>query len=276
MTGGWKSHRGGFTVLELLVVLAGIAVVSSLVLAAIPSVMESARAAQERAAGKTLSAAYLTYAVEHEGRLMPGYAQDRATDHLGNTLHNPVNARYPWRLAPYLDYELEHAFLLNGGRKKHEDDEAFAYRVSVSPALGMNVFFVGGDMTGVSGQGVKPIPSHEAHFGSFCVTRSYQAVNPSSLIVFASARNTHGGKVARGHFKVESPRLFGERWAPSFQEDQPASAFGFLDLRYDGKAVVAMLDGSVRMMGEEELRDMRHWSNQAAEKDDPEYTLKRK
>jgi prepilin-type processing-associated H-X9-DG protein len=42
--------------------------------------------------------------------------------------------------------------------------------------------------------------------------------------------------------------------------------------RHDSKAVVAFLDGSVRKMGINELRDMRLWSRNAAIADDPNYT----
>ena len=57
----------------------------------------------------------------------------------------------------------------------------------------------------------------------------------------------------------------------SYSERIPSS-MGFVHLRHDGKAVTAMLDGSVRTMSEEELRDMRHWSNQAIRYDDSNFS----
>ena len=39
---------------------------------------------------------------------------------------------------------------------------------------------------------------------------------------------------------------------------------GNVSLEYGGGAMVANLDGSVTVLEEEDLRDMRRWSNQAA------------
>jgi hypothetical protein len=49
--------------------------------------------------------------------------------------------------------------------------------------------------------------------------------------------------------------------------------YGWVDFRYDGKAVAAFLDGTVRMCGPEELADMRLWTHAAIDANDPNYEL---
>jgi prepilin-type processing-associated H-X9-DG protein len=53
-----------------------------------------------------------------------------------------------------------------------------------------------------------------------------------------------------------------------------AANYGHVHGRYDGKAVCAFLDGSVRILSIEELRDMRLWSRKAALENNPNYQPK--
>jgi len=270
--------RNGFTLIEMLVVIAIIGLLASLAVPAIGNTLTKAERLREMNAGRTLGQALMMYAQDHRGQLPGGYADDPARDASGASIPHPVNARYPWRLAPYVNYAIEDVFLIGkeAGAEADEDQESYWYRVSVFPALGMNVFFVGGDESGQSGQGIRPIAAHEELFGPFCVTHLGQAVSPSRLITFASARHTHNGQTGVGYFKVTSPRFTSERWPSEWDPDSAADAFGFVDLRWDGRAVTTMLDGSVRLMTLQELRDMRHWSDQAARANDADWVMTRR
>jgi len=270
-------QKKGFTLIEMLVVIAIITLLSSLLVPAVSGARQKALRLQEMNAGRSCGQAYMLYATDHSGRLMPGYAEEPAEDAEGNQLKNPVNARYPWRLAPYLNYNIGGVFLIQGdqARKKNESLESYQYRVSISPALGINLFYVGGDYSGKSGQGLKPISAHEQVYGQFCVTRIEQAHSPSNLIVFASARKTISGRNEIGYFQITSPNFTRSRWSSKWDSELAANSFGFVDLRWDNQAVTVMLDGSVKMMNEEDLRDMRHWSNQAEKANDPDWTLQK-
>lgn len=46
---------------------------------------------------------------------------------------------------------------------------------------------------------------------------------------------------------------------------------GHVSLEFGERAITAQLDGSVRLLDESELRDMRRWSNQAARQNDPDF-----
>ena len=159
-------------------------------------------------------------------------------------------------------------------RKKYDSYAGFAYEVSVFPSLGMNIFYVGGDFSGVSGAGVKPIDEHCGRCGKFCVTPRYEADSASKLIVFASARHGFENAYGPGYFKVESPYFLSRRWADSYANARGASQFGYLDLRHGGRAVTAALDGHAETLDEAQLSDMTRWSPLAAKAGDPTWTLK--
>jgi type II secretory pathway pseudopilin PulG len=254
--------------------LAVIAVLAVLVGIAVPSmshVIGDAKKAKEISAARKIIAGYLTYAADHDGFLMAGYKSEPAQDATGQSLDFPANARYPWRLAPYLDYDM-HAILFNGNENALKDQVDFHYAASVSPNLGMNVTFVGGDFG--SSSDLVPNERSFSRFGNFCVMRLVQASKPSSLIVFASARRGKNRDEV-GNYQIRSPNLTGTRWDGSWNPDAPADAFGFVDMRYKKHAVAAMLDGHVALLDEDEMKDMRRWSNQAAEKNDSQFKITR-
>jgi prepilin-type processing-associated H-X9-DG protein len=191
------------------------------------------------------------------------------TDAGGETLHFPVDARYPWRMAQYLDYDMG-AILFNGNERALKDKVNFHYAVSVSSNLGMNVTFVGGDYGDLSE--LRPSPRAIATYGQFCVRRLSQISRPAELVVFASASRA---KDEVGFYKVKAPYLTGRRWPEQWSPNASPESYGYVDFRYNGRAVVAMLDGHVELMPFDELEDMRHWSGQAQDEDNPEFSLQK-
>lgn len=259
-----------FTLVEVMVSTLIVATLSALGVAAFHSMRERARMGSEIQAGRNLATAYLNYAGDHGGRLLAGYESDpEATNLEGETLHHPVNARYPWRLAPYAP-SVEGVLLVNGNRKLMESKDR-DYMISVQPNLGINAVFVGGHFG--SGSPLRPSKRMIDKVGKYYVSRLQQAFAPENLTVFASARHD-GGTDAVGYFEVRPPNITATEWSGArFEPEEPASDFGFVDFRWDGKAVVAMLGGNVELMDEEELRDMRHWSNQAARANNPDFRV---
>lgn len=263
-------RSGGFTLIEVLAVTAILAVLAAVTVPVVGRLQNEGLKAQEIAAGRKLIVGYQLYSSENNGELMPGYGTrgEPATDASGNAIDFPASARYPWRLAPYLNYDMK-SFVLTGNGVESETADSH-YAVSVSPNLGMNVTFVGGDYGSASD--LPPSPRAVERYGNFCATRMAQVSEPSKLIVFASARRATG-KV--GNFSVQSPFFGSRRWAKSWDEDQAAGAFGFVDLRYGKRAVAVMLDGHAELLDADQLQDMRRWSIQAADADDPNYTIRR-
>ena len=263
------ARRGGFTLIEVIAVAAILAVLVSMAVPATIQFIEQGRKGKEISAARKIVAGYLLYASDHDGALMPAYKSEDASDASGAVVGFPANARYPWRLAPYLDYDM-HTILFNGNENALKDQVDFHYAASVTPNLGMNVTFVGGDYGSTSD--LVPSPKANSKFGNFCVTQLGQASKPSTLIVFASARR---GKSQVGFYQVKSPGFTGIRWSGKWDPAAPAEDYGFVDMRYDRKAVAAMLDGHVELLDEDQIQDMRRWSNQAAEQNNPLFTVKR-
>ena len=82
-----------------------------------------------------------------------------------------------------------------------------------------------------------------------------------SPIVFISAGTTD----VDGYEYVIPPNGPRGQWSTAkWTKDSDPSSYGYVAARFDGKAVAAFLDGSVRVMSLDDLRDMRFWSKNAA------------
>src|SRR5687768_11281487 len=118
-----QSRLRGSTIVELLVVVAVVAVLVGLLLAALRSIKSSGRQTVELNAAKHLMSAYTNYAAAHNDFVIPGYADwvpykdahpasrqllayDKAGKEIAGGLLNTARQRYLWRLAPYLSYNL--------------------------------------------------------------------------------------------------------------------------------------------------------------------------
>jgi prepilin-type N-terminal cleavage/methylation domain-containing protein len=266
------SNRQGFTLIELLVVIAIIAVLSSILLPSLAKAKRKARTIEEMSSAKQLVLGAQIYADENDDEVFPGYVSDpNAKDDLGNTLTFPVNARYPWRLSPYLAQSFETIYCADNRRKLEElrglDRAGYVYAVSLYPSLGINSYFVGGNDTEL------PAVQANARFGSgTVVTRASEVRRPSDLMMFVSARSAVSGHNANGYFQVTPPYLTARKWAAGWSPSLPPGQWGFVAPRYEGRAVTAMMDGHVQTMNQNELQDMRHWANTA---DRPDFVLRR-
>ncbi len=258
----------GVTLVELMVTM-GIAMI--LMAAAFPigkHCIERARASAELAGARSSITAWRAYSADNNNAIIPGYQADEATVNAqGQRVGFPANARYVFRLAPYLDYNLKGTLLVNQQKRINSD-----YEMSLAPSFGINLTFVGGDYGG--GSDLLPTEANFAAYGKFVVTNLNEIHQPSRLIVLASARITDArGRTQPGYNAIKSPRFYSERWDVRFDEKRPYYQFGAVHPRYGGRAICAMADGHVEMINEKDLRDMRRWSNLAAQADDPNWTL---
>jgi len=256
-----------FSLIEMLVGMAVVAILAAILLPVLSSMQASAKATRELSGARQAITAWINYAGDSGGEVMPGYkAETDVFNADGEELRFPVSARYVFRLAPYLDYRLHGTLLVNKQEKVTSD-----YAMSVSPSFGVNLTFVGGDFGG--GSDLKPNPRNFASYGKFVVTSLAEIHSPAKLIVFASARFDSDGEVVEGYNAVRSPNFRGRRWPSEYDIEKPWYSYGMLHLRHRGRAVCAMADGHVELLSFEQLEDMRRWSNQAAQEDDPNWTL---
>jgi len=265
-----SKSSAAFTLVELLVVVGIIAILAVVVFAAAGTAIQQAHKAQAIGAARNLITAYLAATDANSGQLLGGY--DRTVNSLsgpgGVTLSGPAAQRYPWRLSPYLSDDMINSILV--GDVAHQIDPTDTYMVSLYPAFGMNYIFVGGD---IQSDGSMTYPGD-------CITRM---ANSAPVIVFASAcgdgsGNPNGdgsaGSKVSGYCILTPPNLTSSMWnSAAWNKNSSPSDYGNVDARYNGKAVCAFLDGSVRMESIDELRDMRLWSRTAAQTGNPNYTV---
>ena len=273
-----NANPRGFSLTELLVVIGLLALIVALLLPAIRTVQGVARKSREVASGRSIFAAWTGYATDAQGQVMPGFktglpawvasGERMPADAFGGG--PTIAARWPWRLAPYLSFDMRGLFLGGEGetyeRLVNGDPAQFYYFTSLYPAFGMNSAFVGGDS---ERYGFLPasLPNGSANpLSGFYVTRLSSIVKPASLTVFAGARTnaTADGTIAEGFFRIESPFLADAtpRWAAAYDPLDPASC-GNLSARHGDEVVVVNAAGGVESVQIDVMRDMRRWANGA-------------
>jgi prepilin-type N-terminal cleavage/methylation domain-containing protein/prepilin-type processing-associated H-X9-DG protein len=266
--GGHPSKSRAFSLIEILITVGVLGVLATLSLAGVSSLTEHGKRVREINAARTLVTAYLTRAAENNGELMPGYQfGSTVTSPNGDVIGGEEANRYPYRLADYLDWEIEGVYLINDTLKavKGLDPASpeYRYRVSLTPALGMNMYCVGGNYT-----------SSGLLFAKDVVRRVAEVERPQALVVFVSTAFRQGPPAGQveGYFYARPPRFSPASWnAAAPTADSNPNQYGFVHFRHNGRALCAFLDGHQALMSADELRDMRHWAPKA---DSPSYLLK--
>jgi prepilin-type N-terminal cleavage/methylation domain-containing protein len=281
------ARRAGFTLVELLVVIAIVGVLVSLLLPSLGAARRVARQTREVASSQGLMVAFHAYANDHKDAVLPGYppremvnARMEVKTPEGERLYNEEAQRYPFRIAPWMGDDFRALYndprFLADIRENSPNYANFGvnqnYILSLFPALGMNVAFVGGSEKFQAWD-----PLFRRYFGRVHIERMDQPQRPSELIAFASARADQQAmldaiKNAEGFFRVEPPRFApgqGLRWQSAYDPASPVAGTnsGFVSLRWGGKGVAAHLDGHAQLLGWDAFRDMRRWADQATNPD---------
>ena len=278
--------RRGFTLLELLIVVAVIALLVGVVFPAIRMVRKSAGLARELSTARQLMLGYRSYAYDHRGVLMPGFykvngATLPAFDETGADMSGLGirAATYVWRLAPYLDYNLKGLYVDEQILTSlNNNDQYRTYLISTFPAFGINGVFVGGD-TKIYAYDDNYLPL----LGKFYVTRLSEVKHATQLIVFGSARingqtasaASPGATLVEGYFRLVPPAFTDRDWTANYDVDCPEPCltvdFGNVSLRHGFReAAIGFFDGHTGTLNESTIQDMRHWSDQA---DRPDWVL---
>lgn len=258
-----RTRIGAFTLIEALVSVSIIAVMFALGSVGFSKVIKNSEKAAEMQAAKSLIAAYNSAAAENNGQFLPGY--DRTVQSVSwkegrSITGGPPPNRYPFRLAEYMNYDLDGAILTAANKRKIDPEDTYA--ISCFPAFGINYYYVGGD---ISAAGKLSFPKE-------VVVNQSKA---SGILAFATAGYGALNDKDRigGYCILTPPRAFSSLWNSKewSEESDPSQDYGGVDARYNGQAICAFLDGSVRALTIEELRDMRLWNRNAKLANNPNY-----
>ncbi len=163
-----RRASGGFTIVEMLVVIAVIAALLGMLLAGLQAAQRSSKRTKQLNDLHQVFMGWSQYSNTYGDALMPGFIDEgvqtswRVTyKYKDGTKIDPQYAQtYPWRLLPYLDHSFDtlYAYL-----EKDTDDElkpknpdgsintSGLATVASQPAFGYNAYYLGGWWTTVSG-----------------------------------------------------------------------------------------------------------------------------
>lgn len=269
-----------FTLIELLLVIGTVALLVAITLPGLGHARRLGLQAREFTAAKQLLTAWTAYANDHRGTVMPGYASRamvgtgpstlRVMDDAGNAVQGVEAQRYPWRIAPYLDYQLRGLYDDPKVFERYRAPSDYRYRISLSPSLGINAEFVGGK----ADPGLAFTPAALTRYGRYFIQRIDDTRRPDRLLVFASARGVdYDGGYVTGYYLVDAPNRLARQWdlSAALTPESDPSLVGYVDPRHAGKTVTAMVDGHADAYSLRELDDMTRWANAATT---PDWLLK--
>jgi len=202
------SDRSGraFTIVELLVVIAIIMLLLGLLVSGLRAAIASGKQTKEANRLKQVLLAWQMYSNQYEDRLLPGYLEQcmgadgvqtgpqgsaawqvRFRNKRGQELAPGLCQAYPWRLAPFLDYNYD--AILGWRLDIAEDlDTALAVEGDQVPELPACLASVGASIEG-AGTELQPAFGYNAYYlGGW-----WRWLNDAPVLTFANAAQTQGG-----------------------------------------------------------------------------------
>ena len=230
--------RRGFTIIELMVVVIIFVILAAFILPAVTAVSGAAQTTQERSAARGLVAGWRQWALEHDGRLLPGQLDlssplppsEAPVSWNGTQIPEIARRRWLWRLVPYLA-DPEAMLWVNDQDAFHENAIANTpnpadgvYLATLHPSFGLNTDFLGGRQSNAcdtwtlseyilsQDEGARPLYSDTFALG--CVvpptsSDSLQAAAPSRMGPPPRSWRDSGGYLLHGSLRLAAARHAG-------------------------------------------------------------------
>lgn len=271
----------GFTLVELLIVIAIVAVLLSILLPAMGAARSAAHEATSLSGLRQIMIGYTMYHQEHNGRVLFGFTPNviegqpvSAKSEFGFQITAPIVNRYPWRIAPYVQnvwpllYSHTDVPPVPKAGDSAQDIFLKAYPLSLNPTYGINSIYVGGHGDGPFRGFVTTGGVTKPNTGAHVVFSDIEVEQPSDLIVFSDAkgRNAPFEVPDPGMHYVTPPYANGHRWQVTdgnIDLLMTGQIAGIPEGRYTDRAVTARFDGHAEASTPVELFDMRLWANWA-------------
>lgn len=272
------AQRRAFSLVELLVVVAIIAILIGLLLPTLRGVRQAARHVKAVSDVRQLLHAYTLYHQSNHGWLLLGYTPPTVQGQpmvvrdpvSGHSFGLPVADRYPWRLASYCDniWAILYGHRAVPSLPQPEDQPIDAllkaYMLSLSPGFGLNAIFLGGH---VGFAGFAGPTGDQPNTGRHVAFRASEVRRPSQQIVFAETQARNGPFVdpQEGLHFVTPPRANGLRWMVQGGRFVLTSSMitGLPQGRFGSRSAVGFFDGHVESLLPAQLTDMRLWAPRA-------------
>jgi prepilin-type N-terminal cleavage/methylation domain-containing protein len=196
-----RSSNGGFTIVELLVVISIIAILLSLISIGLVRGGETARQTSALSSLREISRAWTLYGNQNDDRCLPGYLDEaaqsaykiRTRDQSGNIIPQQFCTTYTNRLLPFIEFDRS---LLYRYLPDYQDlANVTPEDIRDKPAFGYNAFYVGGWYAQDSAGQVKMRFSGTGYYnGATLVPRQEvvarsigQVTRPSDMITFSAS-----------------------------------------------------------------------------------------
>ncbi len=207
-----STRRSGFTIVELLVVMAIIATLIGLLLVGLQSARRAGKVTNERNNLAQVYKAWMQYASSHDDSALPGYIEPTVQEmnwkvkyksRDGTTIPSLYAANYPHRLLSYLD----HSYQVLYDYIEADDDDFFratlpdgsfntvgVETMALAPAFGYNGYYIGGYWRSVNGSpnlrfgnAVWDNAAGVEIIGKVVATKTSNVADPSRFVVFCGA-----------------------------------------------------------------------------------------
>lgn len=275
-----RDRSAGFSLVELLVVIAVIALLTGTLLVAMRSARASAARAGTVGTLRQIAAAHAGYSADHRQRLLPGYLNPHLQVSMGfspqvvngATISPGAAGPYVWRLAPYIngDWQVFHhgADAATMARLTSKFEAGDLVEIAFEPRIGLNTIFIGGD-SDAGGDASEYSPWNGSGNPTIAATRASELRNPSSLVLFAPTIKAEGPGLPnadRGWHELRAPYLSQRQWElgpDGVIASQGLAGYAGLPALRRGEHLLptAFADGSAQVVDVAELsEDLRRWA----------------